>query len=99
MNEWIKFKDKTPPIGSEIWMSDGKTCWESIGVNILNKDIYWMERINPEPPEKEKHFCEAVNVSCFCCEVTGNLYLDTFNKMGRRIEIKIIACPFCGFTL
>lgn len=104
MNKWNKFSDVMPMGNCDIWVSDGKIVWGDTSCSHYPEDgrYYWMSRVNPEPPEKEKHSCKSkigsIELESFECD-DGHLYLRAFREDSFTAVFDIVCCPFCGFTV
>ena len=104
MSKWTKFKDGIPKENQLIWISDGIEVLSYkyyLQVHLVESFPYWMERINPDPPEKEKHYCKRIsngglNWKFTCYEHKSRGLMVTY---ANDPEIEVTFCPFCGFTL
>lgn len=106
MNNWIKFSDKIPEEYQAIWISDGVEVMASKYYPLDKHDeslYYWMARINPAPPGKEKHRCEFEKYkNYYCYERDDRLYIhyeNSYPGLPSVVELEAKYCPFCGFTL
>ena len=108
MNNWIKFKDEIPKDGMILWVSDGDKVWPELAYSEEDRknehNLFWMERINPEPPDKEKHCCSVVSGPYLfeAYETESVFHPEMFLKISKKdflFHLPIEFCPFCGFTL
>lgn len=80
-------------------------------VNIVTKNFWettaeegdeWSPILDIPKKNKKSHFCETSHGGIFCFEddkPKKSLHLAAYSQMGRMVNIEIVACPFCGFTL
>jgi hypothetical protein len=109
MSKWVKFGHELPPLDWDMWISDGVEVWpgnSGVVPSQINKQFYWRDRINPAPPEQERHKCERFEdsvdkyeIGCFETTDRDKLVLRILKNGVYFFSTDFKFCPFCGYTL